>query len=188
MRTRIAAAALLLALGACTTPAPQQAPPPTRIAPSAIVFGTDIAWAQLTLALNQKALQYLSLVPERAADARLVALAQQLSAGHTDEDTKLDAFLRQIGAPTDNPHAGMAMPGMATAEQITAMAAARGDAFDKLFVTNLRAHLTQCQNLAHSMSQSGKHPDAIALATTIESTRQQALTQLAPWPAPSAQP
>jgi len=178
MWTRIVASALLLLVAACATPAPHGAPPPSPLTPSSIVFGTDMAWAQLTLALNQRALQILSLVPDRAADARLVSLAHDLTVSHTDENVRLTALLSQIGAPAYNPHSGHDMPGMATAAQISSMSATRGDAFDKLFADSLRAHLTQCQNLAHSMRLSGKLPDALALAATIESARQQALTRL----------
>lgn len=142
-----------------------------------------MAWLQLTLALNQRALQTLSLVPERAADSRLVSLAAELAAGHSQENAQLLALLNRIGAPADNPHSGMDMPGMATPAEISSMSGARGEAFDKLFVDSLRKHLTQCQSLAHSMRQAGRIPDALALAATIESARGQALTRLAPWAA-----
>ncbi|HZM82767.1 MAG TPA: DUF305 domain-containing protein [Candidatus Limnocylindrales bacterium] len=179
MWTRIAA--LLCVLAACSTPS--KAPPPAAPSP-AVVAGTDIAWAQLTLALNERAFQILSLVPDRAADPRLVTLAAELTSSHTNENVQLNALLRRIGAPVENPHTGHDMPGMATAGEVASMSAARGVAFDQLFVESLGKHLTQCENLAQSMLQAGKLPDALALAAAIESARRQALTRLAARGAP----
>lgn len=173
--------ALLCLLAACSTPAAPASPLAGFTAP-AVVAGTDMAWAQLTIALNDRALQVLHLVPDRAADARLVTLAGELAAGHTDENVQLHAFLDRIGAPVENPHSGHEMPGMATAGELTSMSAARGAAFDQLFVSSLRKHLTQCHSLAGSMRRAGRLPDALALAAAIESTRRQALSRLAPWP------
>lgn len=187
MWTRVATGPVLLLclLAGCSPPA---APPvPSAPSPSigldtavlgTVVLGTDMAWAQLTLALNERALKTFSLVRDRAADARLVTLAGELADSHNQENARLKALLRQIGAPAENPHTGHDMPGMATADEVTSMSAARGAAFDQLFVDSLRKHLTQCQNLAHSMLESGKLPDALALATAIESARGQALTRL----------
>lgn len=178
---KLAGPALLCLLAACATPAPPpvtQAPAPAP-APSAVALNsTDMAWAQLTIALNERALKILYLVPDRATEARLVTLARELADGHTHENAQLKALLRQIGAPAENPHTSHDMPGMATAEQITSMSAASGEAFDRLFVASLREHLTQCHSLARSMLRSGRLPDALALAATIESSRQQALARL----------
>jgi uncharacterized protein (DUF305 family) len=138
-----------------------------------------MAWAQLTVALNERALKTFSLVRERAADAGLVSLVDELTAGHLDENSRLHEVLRRIGAPQENPHSSHDMPGMATAEEIASMSAARGQAFDKLFLESLRKHLTQCRSLARSMLQAGKLPDALALATAIAAAREQALSRLA---------
>jgi uncharacterized protein (DUF305 family) len=170
--------ALLFLAAACSTPAP--APPP--VTPSELAYGTDMAWAQLTVALNERALKTFSLVRERAADPGLVSLAADLAASHAQENTTLLALLRRIGAPVENPHTNHDMPGMATAAEIASMSAARGEAFDKLFVGSLRKHLSQGESLARSMLQAGRLPDALALATAIESARHQALSRLTAQP------
>lgn len=185
MWTRVAAGPVLLCvLAACSPPAAPPSPSPPPVTSSEVALGTDMPWAQLTLALNERALKTFSLVRDRAADARLVTLTGELTAGHTQENAQLQALLRQIGAPAENPHTSHDMPGMATADEVTSMSAARGEAFDRLFIDSLRKHLSQCQNLAHSMLQAGKLPDALALAATIESTRRQALNRLAGQGAP----
>lgn len=173
MWTRVAALICLLA-AACSAPAAEH----PAATPSEVALGTDMAWAQLTVALNDRALKTFSLVPERAGDARLVSLAGELATAHAEENARLNALLRQIGAPAENPHLSHDMPGMATAEEVASLSAARGVAFDRLFVESLRKHLTQCEHLAHSMLQAGRQPDALALAAAIESARKQALTLL----------
>jgi uncharacterized protein (DUF305 family) len=184
MWTRLLLLLSLWLLAACSTPAP---PPtyatptfvtPTYVTPSEVAYGTDTAWAQLTVALNERALKTFSLVRERAADTRLVSLSAELETSHTQENAQLQALLRHIGAPLENPHTSHDMPGMATAEEVASMSAARGPAFDKLFADSLRKHLTQCQNLAQSMLQAGRLPDALALAAAIESAREQAIARL----------
>jgi uncharacterized protein (DUF305 family) len=189
---RLLSLLLLSLLTACAPPAvpppvpspavPTSVPSPPVPSPGAaeaVAFGTDMAWAQLTVALNVRALATFSLVPERAADARLVTLAGELAAGHAAENAQLNTLLRQIGAPAENPHTSHDMPGMATADELASMVAARGEQFDRLFVESLRKHLAQCENLARSMLQAGKLADALALAATIESARRQALARLA---------
>lgn len=166
-------ACLLAACGAAPTTA--SAPPPPPPQPP---LSTDMAWAQLTVALNERALQVLRLVPDRAGDERLQTFAAEVAAEHDDETAQLRDLLRRMGAPDTNPHEGHNMPGMSTPEQIEAMTQASGEPFDSLFFASMRDHLTQCHSLAISMRQAGDFPLVASIAAAIQDTRQRELDRL----------
>jgi uncharacterized protein (DUF305 family) len=62
------------------------------------------------------------------------------------------------------------MPGMTTAAQRTALAAASGAEFDRLFAGALQAHLDQAARLCAGEQESGADPAFRALAASIART------------------
>lgn len=178
----IAMLVAVLAAGCATEPAPSTASAASVVAPSAVAGGTDLAWTQLTLALDERALQVLDLAPQRAADPHLRTLAAEVATGHRDEIAKLRQLLRQTGAPSANPHEGHVMPGMVSPENLTLMAKSTGKAFDVLLASSLREHLNQCLHLAKSEQQAGSEPTVKAFAAAIETARRRDLDRLAALP------
>ncbi|MBB5869034.1 uncharacterized protein (DUF305 family) [Allocatelliglobosispora scoriae] len=175
----LAGLALIAALApGCASPAPAPTATASTAAPVAVAGGTDLAWTQLTLALDEHALQILELAPERAADAKLKAFAAEVAAAHRDEAAELKRMLVEIQAPPGNPHEGHVMPGMVTPEALAAMRASSGAAFDALLTTSLREHLSQCLSLAKSEQKAGSQPAVKALAMAIEKDRGSALERL----------
>src|SRR3954454_6330866 len=76
--------AICLALTSCTTTTAITAPAktPSKAYTKTQPNATDIAWAQLMLAMNDRALLLLSLVPSRAANPALVRLTSQIRSEH----------------------------------------------------------------------------------------------------------
>jgi uncharacterized protein (DUF305 family) len=163
---------------------PASPPPSDTSAPVTVTSATDLAWAQLQIALNNRALQILHLVPARAGDNRLTPFAAAVTSGHQDENVKLQSILDQIAAPQGNPHEGHNMPGMATPEQIASLSQLHTDSFDTQFIARMREHLTQCRMLAQSMQTAGALPEAKELARRIETDRDRDLQFLSTWPTP----
>ncbi|PWR04769.1 DUF305 domain-containing protein [Micromonospora acroterricola] len=187
MRTLVSApsallvAALLLAGCATGSPDPAATAPPSATAPLTAApsnagsptgtagpfSATDIAWLQLTVAMADRLLPVLDLVPGRTTDPAWRRLATQVEATHRANLDRSRRLLNDSGGPTTNPHEGHDMPGMITAEELTSLRSATGTSFQRLLAGHLRAHLTQAVRIATAEQRGGVHPGTIALAAAV---------------------
>ncbi|WP_324799949.1 DUF305 domain-containing protein [Streptomyces cyaneofuscatus] len=178
---------ILLALTAaagCST-ATEPAPRPSAVrntapAPSASASGTptDAAWVQLMTPMNEKAVALLTLAADRAAEPRVRAFATRLRGDQEAELGRLRPLLARMGLPDTDVHAGHAMPGMVTESDLAAAKAAKGAAFDRLFLTQIRDHLRHSAQVSRSEVAAGARADAKRLAAALVTARQAALTEL----------
>ncbi|TNH31762.1 DUF305 domain-containing protein [Micromonospora orduensis] len=152
------------------------APSATAVAPPSAVPATgtagpfsptDIAWLQLTVAMAERVLPVLDLVPARTTDPVLRGLAAQVQATHRADLDRSRRLLAEAGAPATNPHEGHDMPGMVTAEELAALRAADGKPFDRLVAQHLRAHLEQAVRIAAAEQRGGVQPATTALAAAV---------------------
>ncbi|SDI79505.1 DUF305 domain-containing protein [Nonomuraea jiangxiensis] len=175
---------LLLGCSAAAGAPPSAPTPGTASAPSsgtasgARFTTTDVAWLQLADALHARALPLLALVPERSGDRELAELAVRLRKEHETGRGRLRALLARTGVTGENPHAQHDMPGMPTADDLRALTALRDDAFDRRFVTLVRAHLDQLVLVAKGEQTSGGAPEARKLAAAMERDHAAALAEL----------
>jgi uncharacterized protein (DUF305 family) len=158
-------------LGASPAQAPAETADPSRSVAVATASGTDVPWAQLTIALNERALVVLGLVETRVGHPGLKDLSADLEQAYRAENATLRDLLTRIGAPDGNPHTGHIMPGMADEATLQRLTASSGAAFDSLLVDTLDAHMSQCARLAAAEEGAGGDSTAIALAVTIEEAR-----------------
>jgi uncharacterized protein (DUF305 family) len=140
--------------------------------------GTDLAWVEINIAMNEQLLPLLALAPTKTSDADVKTYASQVDAFSGQELTTLRQLRDLAKLPTENPHEGMPMPGMVTPEQVVAAKAATGAAFDKLLLQHVRAHLEQGTSLAKSEEKAGVEPQTLALAKQVLTNRATALKQL----------
>lgn len=184
MRTPAAIGAALLAVVLTGCGGAPPAVPDTVVASSTPggVSATDTAWTQLMVALDERALAVLDLVPKRTTTPRLADLTATASARLRTELGALRLLLARSSAPATNPHEGHDMPGMATAETLARMARLTGPEFDQLVLTSLRAYYDQCLLLADSEQTAGSDASTKELARTIEGDRRRQLDDLAGLP------
>jgi uncharacterized protein (DUF305 family) len=165
--------------GGATAPAPAAsvvaAPAPGS---SGFFGGTDLAWVEITIAMNEELLPLLDLAPGHSRDAAVQQLAAQVRAGHEDELGVLRGLHDQARLPAENPHKGMPMPGMVTPDQVTEATAVSGPAFDKLLLQHLKAHFDQGVRLADSEEKAGVEPQTKALAARVRQSRESFLAAL----------
>jgi len=168
----------LLATGGpagCKSSAPEAADTPAATTASQF-GGTDLAWIEINIAMDEQLLPLLELVPQHSGSPDLQALALQVQAFTTAELSGLRALHDQARLPAVNPHTGMRMPGMVTPQQVTDAQALTGKHFDADVVKVIEAHLEESQNLAESEDKSGVEPQTRALALQVLRTREVALT------------
>jgi uncharacterized protein (DUF305 family) len=174
--------ALLFGAAGCDAETSATAPPVVASSAAAgspgFFGGTDLAWVEITIAMNEELLPLLELVPAHSSDAGVRELAARVAAGHEQELSILWRLHDQAKLPAENPHKGMPMPGMVTPEQVTAAAATKGPAFDKVLVQHLRAHFEQGVKLAESEEKAGVEPQTKSLAAQVISSRDEFLTAL----------
>ncbi|MCG5449281.1 DUF305 domain-containing protein [Micromonospora hortensis] len=152
-----------------TATPPVTAPPATTApTPTGTAFNpTDIAWLQLTVAMTERLLPVLDLVPARTTDPAWRQTATQVATTRRADLDRARRLLADAAAPTTNPHEGHDMPGMATAQEMTALRAASGQPFHHLLAGHLRAHLAQSVRIATAEQQSGVQPATVALAAAV---------------------
>ncbi|RLP89271.1 DUF305 domain-containing protein [Micromonospora sp. CV4] len=128
---------------------------------------TDIAWLQLTVAMAERVLPVLDLVPARTTDPAWRRLAAQIETTERANLAVSRRLLGDSGAPATNPHEGHDMPGMIGADELAALRSSTGKAFQRLFAGHLRAHLTQAVRIAGAEQRGGVHPETTALAAAV---------------------
>src|SRR5262252_704905 len=106
---------------------------------------------------HQQAVEMVDLMRTRSRNKRLLSFGDRISISQTDEIQFMRQWLGDRGQKVPMNHGGMKghdmpgmmdmssmplMPGMLSAEQMKALAAARGPAFDRLFLTGMIQHHT----------------------------------------------
>ncbi|MER6282908.1 DUF305 domain-containing protein [Streptomyces sviceus] len=113
----------------------------------------DVSYARMMIAHHAQALELTELAPQRAESAQLKALAERISAAQGPEIEAMRAWLKEYGqSEKSDTHAHARMPGMATGAQLEKLRAAKGKAFDELFLTLMITH----------------HEGAITMATDVK--------------------
>ncbi|PSK63273.1 hypothetical protein B0E53_04799 [Micromonospora sp. MH33] len=103
--------------------------------------GLDVWYVRMMIPHHQQAVEMAALAPDRAADARVRAVAERIRAAQGPEIGVLRGWLDTRGLDAEVPgHDHGAMRGMQSAEAMRQLAAARGAEFDRLFVRMMTAH------------------------------------------------
>ena len=165
------------AAGCGASPSPT-ASTPAPATPAASFGGTDRAWLEINIAMDEELLPLLDLAPANARDPALKQLSAQFKVLTADELSTLRRLHDEAGLPAVNPHKGMPMPGMVTPSLVAEAAGQRGAAFDSLLTRSLREHLEQGQMLAGSEQSSGAETRTKELAASILKSRATTLAQL----------
>lgn len=114
-------------------------------APAPGAHPADVQFMQHMMVHHAQAVEMTALVPERASRPDLLLLAERISVSQTDEMAQMVSWLRGRGQAVPGPHAHhgsdhAGMPGMQSPERMAALAAARGPAFDRLFLEMMIDH------------------------------------------------
>lgn len=115
----------------------------------------DVDYARMMIQHHTQALAMTDLVSERAESEKVKRLAERIAASQEPEIGAMRGWLTEHGekeTETGGAHDHAAMPGMATGAQLKQLRAARGEAFDQLFLTLMITH----------------HQGAITMATDVK--------------------
>ncbi|MEU4658947.1 DUF305 domain-containing protein [Streptomyces sp. NPDC023723] len=120
----------------------------------------DVDYARMMIQHHAQALTMTGLVPERAASEKLRRLAERIAASQEPEIDTMRGWLTEHGAKetgSGGAHDHAAMPGMATEAQLKDLRAARGKAFDQLFLTLMITHHQGAVTMATEVKAQGNN-------------------------------
>lgn len=178
----LAVSLVLTACGSATATAPATAEPaasaPSTAQATAPHNDADVAFAQMMIPHHRDAVTMAEMAADRAQNAEIKVLAEQIQAAQGPEIEQLTGFLEAWGAdvPPSTPMTGMghgsmpstsSMSGMMTPAQLEQLYSASGAQFDEMFLTMMIEHHRSAVSAAQDEIVKGSHPDARQLAEKI---------------------
>ncbi|MEV0321417.1 DUF305 domain-containing protein [Streptomyces sp. NPDC050659] len=101
----------------------------------------DFSYVQMMIPHHAQALKMTELAPKRAESAKVKRLADRITAAQRPEIGAMKGWLKNNGgAKKQHGHDHGTMPGMATETQLKQLRAAKGKAFDELFLKLMITH------------------------------------------------
>ncbi|MFI7441325.1 DUF305 domain-containing protein [Nonomuraea indica] len=140
--------------------------------PAPTANAADVTYVRDMVVHHRQALDMALLAPSRAESATLKALAARIKDAQGPEIQFMTSWLQELGQRAPDHHAAHAgMPGMATAEQMEALRAARGKAFDTLFLQLMIAHHEGALKMSDEVLTKGSHIRVEELASDVSVTQ-----------------
>lgn len=135
----------------------------------------DIKFMQGMIGHHAQAVDMVALIPSRTQSEDMKKLGMRIDVSQQDEIKMMREWLTARGAAVPDAHAhhtpGGMMPGMLTPEEMTALAAARGAAFDRLFLGGMIKHHQGAIRMVEELFNSpraGQESDINAFAADVD--------------------
>lgn len=144
----------------------------------------DIEFAQGMIGHHEQAIEMaeIALDPNVGASPQVVDLATRIKGAQDPEVELMTGWLTAAGEPVTmdaaEGHDMSSMQGMMTAEQMDAMAAMSGAAFDQSWLQMMIAHHDGAISQSQTVRANGSNADVLALADTIISAQQAEITEM----------
>jgi uncharacterized protein (DUF305 family) len=179
--TAMVAMAAALVLSSCSSPASdghtdhQHPDDPVITGQPAGNNADDVAFVTNMIPHHQQAVDLSAMVPDRSANAELIALAKQIAAAQQPEIEIMKVFLVQWNEnpDTNSGHAGhgTTMAGMVDTATMTKLESLNGVEFDKLWLESMISHHQGAIDMANAEIANGDNVDAKTLAKNIVATQ-----------------
>ncbi|GGT72877.1 DUF305 domain-containing protein [Streptomyces lateritius] len=138
----------------------------------------DVTFAQLMIPHHQQALEMARLADGRAEDTEIKRLVVDIEKAQGPEIEKMKTWLKSWGRPESAGHNGHAMAGMMSEQDMKALAAAKGSAFDRKFAELMIAHHEGAVEMAEAERKNGRDETAKKLADDVVRTQSAEVAQL----------
>jgi len=128
----------------------------------------------------------VALIPSRTSREDMKLLGKRIELSQADEIKMMQRWLEVRGQDVPGPHAmhvhgAMLMPGMLSEEEMTALAAAKGVEFDRLFLEGMIKHhggaLTMVQDLLNTPA-AGQEAEMFAFASDVEADQRMEIDRM----------
>ena len=153
--------------------------------PHPTVTAADVSFMQGMIGHHAQALEMVELLKTRTASEDMKKLGQRIEVSQRDEIEMMREWLAGHGAEVPGEHAhhdpAMRMPGMLTPEEMSQLAAAKGEAFDKLFLEGMIKHhegaLTMVTDLLATPG-AGQEADVFAFASDVDADQRMEIDRM----------
>lgn len=128
----------------------------------------DFSYIQMMMTHHAQALKMTELAPKRAESAQAKRLADRITASQRPEIGAMKGWLKSHGGAKKQPgHDHGTMPGMATDAQLKQLRAAKGKAFDELFLTLMITHHSGAITMATDALSEGNNIQVEEMANDV---------------------
>jgi uncharacterized protein (DUF305 family) len=146
----------------------------------------DVTFAKAMIPHHRQAVEMADLAPDRARSAEVRKLAAEIKAAQAPEIEKLSGWLTSWGetvpaegAMDHSMHGGMdGMDGMMSAEEMTELENASGQAFDTGFMEMMIKHHEGAVEMAKTEQSAGAHTPARKMAADIIDSQSAEIEQM----------
>ena len=146
----------------------------------------DVRFMQGMIGHHAQALEMAALVPERTHRDDMRLLAKRIDLSQADEIRMMQHWLEARHQQVPEPHAHHAagatlMPGMLNTDEMARLVAARGDAFDRLFLELMIKHhegaLTMVKEL-YATAGAGQESEIHAFASDVDADQRMEIDRM----------
>ncbi|WP_280274803.1 DUF305 domain-containing protein [Nocardia wallacei] len=137
----------------------------------------DVTFLQMMYPHHAQAVDMAKLVPGRSQNQQLIALAANVERAQAPEMQQFTELLKAFGKPAPGAM-GHEMPGMMSQDEMTALRAATGPEFDRMWLNMMIAHHQGAIDMANTELAQGVNPDARNLAQGIVAAQQAEIQQM----------
>jgi uncharacterized protein (DUF305 family) len=132
----------------------------------------DVAFMSMMIDHHEQALEMTDLAETRASDTSVRRLAERVATAQEPEVGVMEDWLDDNAAGEEHAgHDPARMPGMPTGEQLAELRAARGEAFDELFLDLMIAHHEGAVEMATDEAAQGSDSYVVELAAEMAATQ-----------------
>jgi uncharacterized protein (DUF305 family) len=146
----------------------------------------DVQFMQGMIGHHAQALEMAALLHTRTEREGMRLLAKRIEVSQADEIKMMQEWLQARGQEVPGPHAHHAhgaklMPGMLTPEEMSQLAAAKGDEFDRLFLEFMIKHhagaLTMVKDLMATPG-AGQEAEVFAFASDVDADQRMEIERM----------
>ncbi|MEU0738487.1 DUF305 domain-containing protein [Streptomyces sp. NPDC006134] len=167
---------------ASASPSASASVPASASAPQGQHNAADVAFAKGMIPHHRQAVEMADLAPERARSAEVKKLAADIRKAQAPEIETLSGWLASWGeeVPAEDAmdHSSHGMGGMMTAEEMTALENASGEAFDTAFLKMMVKHHEGAVGMAKTEQADGAYAPAKKMAAEIITSQSAEIEQM----------
>lgn len=145
----------------------------------------DTRFMQGMIGHHAQAVEMVALIPSRTQNQYMKMLGQRIDISQADEMNMMRKWLEVRGQAIPGPHAhhepGGMMPGMLTPEEMTALAAAKGVEFDRLFLLGMIKHHMGAITMVDELFKTpgaGQDGEIFAFASDVDSDQRMEIDRM----------
>ena len=145
----------------------------------------DATFMQGMIGHHAQAVEMVALIPTRTQNQYMKMLGQRIDISQADEMNMMRGWLEARGQAIPGPHAhhepGGMMPGMLTDQEMTALAAAKGVEFDRLFLMGMIKHHMGAITMVDELFKTpgaGQDGEIFAFASDVDSDQRMEIDRM----------